>query len=190
MMYYKSVAGTLTSCSIGIENQAGTTGLLVAYNAAYLANLKAIQFSADPEWMIPNHYSGTLLSQSSASLNLDISTEGLEVGEYSMDVVIKSNSLEHSVKTIPVKLTVTNEIIADDNTFALTVYIANGWNMVSIPGDYPTMWGNFVDNWWPGRIHLPVFINGLQGSRYTSITIATPTEAYWYIKVLLDIQYL
>ena len=50
--YYNNLTGSLNGCTVGIENQNGTDGLQVAYNATYLQNNLAIQFSAEPEWLL------------------------------------------------------------------------------------------------------------------------------------------
>ncbi|MEK9138881.1 MAG: hypothetical protein AAB393_17305, partial [Bacteroidota bacterium] len=45
---YNSLTGLLTSSTIGLENQTGTIGLQVVFNAPYLHNDMAIRFTADP----------------------------------------------------------------------------------------------------------------------------------------------
>jgi serine protease AprX len=71
----------------------------------------------------------------------------------------------------------------DTTTFQLAVDIANGWNMVSVPGINPD--GQGVNNWWPdltGNVYR--FISG----GYNIITSTTPTEGYW-IKNIEDETY-
>jgi len=61
-------------------------------------------------------------------------------------------------------------------TFQLSVSVANGWNMVSIPGLHPT--DQNVDTWWQYRdVGANVFKYG--GTGYIGISSATPREGYW-----------
>ncbi len=45
VLQYQSLAGSLDSATVGIENDVGSDGLLYLYNAAGLANNKAVRFS-------------------------------------------------------------------------------------------------------------------------------------------------
>ncbi len=90
MFYYNNLNATLTSATVGIENAAGNDGLQVAYNATYLANNLAVQLAADPEWLTLNNYTGTIYSGNSVNVGLMINTDGLELGDYSMDMEISN----------------------------------------------------------------------------------------------------
>ena len=61
------------------------------------------------------------------------------------------------------------------NTFQLSVSIANGWNMVSVPGINPA--GQGVNNWWIN--HTGTVYKFVPGSGYNGITTTTPGEGYW-----------
>ncbi len=102
--YYNNMAGTLNSSTVGIENMDGSDGLQVASNAAYIENGLAVMFSAEPEWLVANNFSGTIYNGSSYALILDFLTEGLELGNYSMDVVVTSNDPENPQLTVPVTM--------------------------------------------------------------------------------------
>ncbi len=102
--YYNNMAGTLNSCTVGIENSDGTDGLQVAYNAAYVEDGLALMFSAEPEWLIANNLSGTVYNGNSFALVLDFITDGLELGNYSMDVVVTSNDPVTPEWTVPVSM--------------------------------------------------------------------------------------
>jgi len=58
-------------------------------------------------------------------------------------------------------------------TFALTVSIEDGWNMVSVPGLHPT--NQDVTTWWPNLTGNVFTYSG----GYLPVTTATPTEGYW-----------
>jgi len=104
MIYYKDMNATLTSATVGIESPTGTDGLQVAYNAAYVANNLALQFSAEPDWLANNVSSGTLYNGSSVDIELVFSTEDFPTGNYSMDLKVNSNDPVTPVLTIPVTM--------------------------------------------------------------------------------------
>jgi hypothetical protein len=110
LICYKTISGSSTSATVGIENHEGNDGLQVVRNAVYLENNLALQFSADPEWLLLENFEGTVYNGSSIAVVLNFITEGLEMGEYSMDVVINSNDPGNSEITVPVRMTVTNEV--------------------------------------------------------------------------------
>jgi hypothetical protein len=60
-------------------------------------------------------------------------------------------------------------------TFQLSVNIANGWNMVSIPGNHPD--GNTWNNWWPYRDPTANVFRYLGG--YQVADTLYPGEGYW-----------
>ncbi len=102
--YYNNMAATLNSATVGIENMEGSDGLEVAYNSAYVENGLAVMFSAEPEWLVANNFSGTIYNGNSYALVLDFITEGLELGNYSMDVVVTSNDPQNPQLVVPVTM--------------------------------------------------------------------------------------
>jgi hypothetical protein len=106
LVYYKTISGSSNSCTVGIENQAGNDGLQVAYNAAYLANNLALQFSAEPDWLEPNVTAGRIYNGNSVAVQLTLNSDGLEFGQYSMDFIIHSNDPVNSSVTIPIVMLV------------------------------------------------------------------------------------
>jgi hypothetical protein len=110
MFYYNNLNATLTSATVGIENGAGNDGLQIAYDAAYLANSLAVQIAADPEWLTLNNYSGTIYSGNSINVGLLINTDGIDLGDYSMDMEITTNDPVHPLMVVPITMTVSSEI--------------------------------------------------------------------------------
>jgi len=108
--YYENMAASLTSSTVGIENYNGTDGLQIANNAAYIENQLAVMIAADPEWLTLNQYAGRLYNGSTAAIILNIVTEDLAIGDYSMDMEITTNDPNNSFVVIPITMTVTNEI--------------------------------------------------------------------------------
>ena len=115
--YYENLAASLTSCTIGIENYNGSDGLQIVNNAAYLENQLAVMIASDPEWLTLNHYAGRLYNGNSAAIVLNIVTEDLELGDYSMDMEIATNDPGNTFVVIPIKMTVTNVIPVELATF-------------------------------------------------------------------------
>ncbi len=116
-IYYNNLVGDLTSNTVGIENFDGSDGLQIANDASYLENNLAIQISAEPEWLFANHFSGTIYNGNSSALVLTMVTDDLELGEYSMDMVVSSNDPNIPQKTIPIRMTVTNEVPVELTSF-------------------------------------------------------------------------
>ena len=110
LVYYKTISGTSTSATVGIENHEGNDGLQVVRNSVYLENELALQFSADPEWLLLESFEGTIYNGNSVAVMMNFITEGLESGEYTMDVIVRSNDPNNSELTVPVRMTVTNQI--------------------------------------------------------------------------------
>ncbi len=105
--YYQTLTGTLNSCTVGIENDLGNDGLQVVRDAAYLKNNHAIEFAAEPDWLAANNISGRIYNGNSAAVVLNFMNDELELGLYSMDMVITSNDPVHPTVTVPVVMFVT-----------------------------------------------------------------------------------
>ncbi|MDO8549312.1 MAG: S8 family serine peptidase, partial [Ignavibacteria bacterium] len=106
LVNYNNMNATLTSATVGIENQGGTIGLQAAYNAAYVHNNLALQFSAEPDWLGATPLSGRLYNGNSVDIDLEFRTEDFPLGDYSMDLVISSNDPVNSTITVPVMMTI------------------------------------------------------------------------------------
>ena len=65
--------------------------------------------------------------------------------------------------------------VVSQTTFQLTVNIANGWNMVSVPGLHPV--NQNVNTWWQFRDPGANVFKYLGG--YQSVTTAAPGIGYW-----------
>ena len=64
---------------------------------------------------------------------------------------------------------------AGGSTFALSVSVTDGWNMVSVPGTNPA--GMAVVDWWSGKDPAAGVFKYAGG--YVAVTTTTPTEGYW-----------
>jgi hypothetical protein len=119
MFYYNNMNATLNSATVGIENQTGTDGLQVAYNANYVQNNLAVQFSAEPEWLITENMQGTVYNGNSIAVLLNFITEGLDSGDYSMDMVITSNDPLHSEIIVPIAMKITSIVPVELSSFTV-----------------------------------------------------------------------
>lgn len=108
LFQYANMQGTLNSATIGIENPAGNTGCLVAYNSNYVKNNLAVQFSAFVEWLSLDKTSGTVAGPGTDQIAATCSASGLSTGVYTADIIISSNDPAEPLKTIPVTFTVAN----------------------------------------------------------------------------------
>ena len=106
LVYYNNMNASLTGATVGIENGDGTIGLQVAYNASYVHNNLALQFSAEPDWLGATPLSGRLYNGNSVDIDLEFRTEDFPIGDYSMDLVISSNDPANSTITVPVTMTI------------------------------------------------------------------------------------
>ncbi|MFH1195219.1 MAG: C25 family cysteine peptidase [bacterium] len=164
MFYYKTLTGTLTNATVGIENSDGTDGLQIVRDAAYLANNLAIQISADPEWLIADIPEGTLYNGSSAAIELEFITTDLIEGQYSMDVVITGNDPAESVITVPVTLTV--------GIMSTECQVNTGWNIISVPLNCTCM---DVDSLYPNAVSDAFLYDGA----YNSAEVLQNGTGYW-----------
>ncbi|MFO7525443.1 MAG: S8 family serine peptidase [Ignavibacteriaceae bacterium] len=117
MFYYESMVGTLNSATVGIENATGTDGLQIAYNASYIANGLAVKIAAEPDWLTISNQSGTIYNDNTLALVVEMNADGLELGLYSMDVVITSNDPLNSEVIVPVVMLVEDEIPVELTSF-------------------------------------------------------------------------
>jgi hypothetical protein len=117
VLYYNTITGSSNSATVGIENHNGTDGLQVAYDATYLQNNLALQFSAEPEWLLVENFEGTIYNGNTVALILNFITDGLELGDYSMDMVINSNDPNNQQIVVPIAMTVSNEVPVELSSF-------------------------------------------------------------------------
>ncbi len=126
--YYNSMSGTLTSSTVGIENNDGSIGLMPAYNTSYVKNEFAVQFSFMPEWLSLNNMEGTIYNGASVEVILEINTEGLSEDLYNMNIQLATNDPDNLNVTIPVNLNV-----GSTGILTSTLNLSEGWNMLSVP---------------------------------------------------------
>lgn len=92
--YYNTMSGTLTSATVGIQNDTRDDGLSVVYNASYIKNGLAVRLRAAPPWLSINPESGTIAPGGSAECDVHFSSDGMPAG-----LSMGSLSLEHNDPT-------------------------------------------------------------------------------------------
>ncbi|MCO6472917.1 MAG: S8 family serine peptidase [Melioribacteraceae bacterium] len=120
-VYYKTMNGTLNSCSVGIENGNGTDGLQVAYNSIYLKNNFALKFHTDPEWLELNNTSGRIYNSNSVLLQLTMFSADYPEGVYSMDVEISSNDPDENPVMVPVQMIIDGSVPVELSNFSADI---------------------------------------------------------------------
>ncbi|MDP4114907.1 MAG: T9SS type A sorting domain-containing protein, partial [Bacteroidota bacterium] len=107
--YYKQMSAVLNECSVGIENADGTIATNVAYNAAYLKDLFAIRFAAEPDWLAATNLAGRVMNGATAKVQLTLNGDAsYPVGNYQMDMIIRTNDPSHDSVVVPVKMVLTS----------------------------------------------------------------------------------
>ncbi|MCK6561954.1 S8 family serine peptidase [bacterium] len=125
LLQYLNMQGTLTSATIGVENAAGTVGLQVVYNAAYVHDNLAIKIEAGCDWLAEDPTSGLLAPGSSQNVTVSVDAAGLAIGTHECNLVINSNDPDEAQVTVPVTLNVSTgnppDISVTPASFAFTV---------------------------------------------------------------------
>ncbi|MBD3219614.1 T9SS type A sorting domain-containing protein, partial [bacterium] len=99
-------------CTVGIENEDASDGLQVVYNSNYLENEMAILVSAGSlvPWLSYEPFAGTIGAGETRDVSVIFNAEGIEPGDYLADMMLHSNDTENPTLTLPVTLTVTDDV--------------------------------------------------------------------------------
>ena len=101
----------ILSCAIGIEDQNGTDGLQVVYHEAYLKDKLAVEIFKPFDWLLMDQMEGDIPAGEADTIDCQfVTTEDLEPGYYSSDIVIHSNDPDDEFYYIGAELTV-NELL-------------------------------------------------------------------------------
>jgi hypothetical protein len=109
---YASFTGgmVLDEATVGIENDDGTDGLEVVFNAAYLHDTLLVRFSSPALWLTVDPLNGLLTEGQSATLTAWYKSADLDTGYYYYEVEIRSNDPDPGDNpfVVPVTLQVTD----------------------------------------------------------------------------------
>ncbi len=109
-----SDAEGLSGATIGIENPTGDDGLQVVYNAAYMHNNLAIDFTA-VKWLWTEPGGGTVEPYSSATVDVHFSAADLGNGDYTGELNITTNDPGNLNIVVPVTMHVQSFTCGDIN---------------------------------------------------------------------------
>lgn len=101
---YQTLVGNYESCTVGIQNGAGTDGLQVAYNQSYLHDNLAVHFYYPFLMVIPP--SGSVPGGGSMDLDIIVYAYGMEQGTYPAMLGIDSNDPVTPHVDVPVTVVV------------------------------------------------------------------------------------
>jgi len=134
LFQYRTVSGDIDTATIGIQNELGDIGLEVVHNSTYVQNELAILFKKEINWLDIDPASGFVVSGETDYVNISVSTEDLDVGDYACDLIITSNDPNSSLITIPVELTVVSQLpdieVSTDSLDFGVVYIGSDSTLV------------------------------------------------------------
>ncbi|MEM6325477.1 MAG: nidogen-like domain-containing protein [Bacteroidota bacterium] len=123
---YETMSGTLTSATVGVENDAGTEGIEVAFNEAYVTSNKAVRIPRTPPSIgfasVPTGIVSVEPGDSEA-LPVSFDSARLPTGTYTADLVLASNDPSTPSLTVPLTLIVNGE------TATATIEGTPGWRL-------------------------------------------------------------
>jgi len=164
IVYQYQTVALGTSCTVGIENAAGTDGLQVVFNASYLRNGLAIRFTYTHPWLVVSPLSGTIPASGNAGLRVLFDATDLTDGIYTGTITVNSNDPDEGSLNVPVTLTIGGPPDAVDD---LTVYpVGTGvqlrWSAVSGAVSYNV----YRSDTWPVVIEPASLIGNTSGTSY------------------------
>jgi hypothetical protein len=101
---YLTMAGGLDSATIGIQNAARNDGLTVVFDATYVHDNLAIEFTRIPEWLTVDPASGVTAAGACTDVQVHLDAAGLSDGDHDGIVVVRSNDPFDDRINVPVLL--------------------------------------------------------------------------------------
>ncbi|MBL7032864.1 MAG: hypothetical protein ISR91_01855 [Candidatus Delongbacteria bacterium] len=102
---YKTVTDG-TGCTVGIENQDGSDGLQIVFNAPYLHDELAILIDYTTPWLTVSQLAGTVDPYDYTILDVYLNSAGLAEAVYNGSITVNSNDPDNPTLLIPVTLEV------------------------------------------------------------------------------------
>ena len=128
ILYQYATVALNSSCTVGIENQSGSDGLQVVFNATYLHNNQAILITNDltEPWLTVAPTGGTVPPYGSSQLDVTFDATDLTAGVYTGSITVISNDPDEGSILIPVTLTVGSTTLDPVDDLMMTVSGAVG----------------------------------------------------------------
>ncbi len=104
---YRSMTGTTSAATVGIQDTTRTVGLLVAFNQAYVRDGLAVRIVPLRQWLAVEPSSGFVPAGGRQSVRLRMDAAGLASGEYHGRVRLLTNDPAAADTTVAVSLAVT-----------------------------------------------------------------------------------
>ncbi|MBZ5640818.1 MAG: choice-of-anchor D domain-containing protein [Acidobacteriia bacterium] len=101
---YLSMTGTLNSATIGIQNATRDDGLYAVFDAAYVHDNLAIQFTSIPQWLICSPVNGTVSAGECQDTVCALDCTGLDHGFHDATLDLSSNDPANPLLGVPVRL--------------------------------------------------------------------------------------
>ena len=105
---YQTVPTEADSCTVGIQNSTGTSGLEVVHNAPYLVNQMAIEIRPVPEFFTITPLSGVVPAHSTATLSGLFKSLNLPPGVYYANLAVSHDCAGISPQPVTARLEVKN----------------------------------------------------------------------------------
>jgi hypothetical protein len=132
-LQYNSMLQSLNNATVGIENADGTVGLQMVYNNTYIASNKAVYivspYNPEPpviDWLTIMPSAGSIESPNSTTINFEVSTAELVLGDYLCTVTLSNNDTSNPTITIPFILHVVEHFSAPMPPANLVVSVSGG----------------------------------------------------------------
>jgi len=109
---YHQMDGDINSATIGIQNETGEIGYMVAINNTFVENQFSIDLSPRADWLEISSFSGTLLPNESEEFVIGVNSNGLIEGDYVSEIVFSTNDFENPEVVIPVSLNIESSFCA------------------------------------------------------------------------------
>ena len=112
---YRTMDGYTTSATIGIQNNNGSDGILIAYNDEYVHDNLKLTFKPNSQWLTPINDSNTLYYGEQAIYDVEVDSNQLSSSSEVSYILIESNSNESNI-IVPINVSlIDNTVIGDIN---------------------------------------------------------------------------
>jgi len=119
---YAAMTGVLNSATVGIEDDAGSDGLPVVANAAYVASNKAVRFAPPVSWVTASPAGGSIAPGGDGTVDVSFDASGLAEGTYTADLVLTTNDPANPSAVIPLQLDVAAGLALDVHVMLVGAY--------------------------------------------------------------------
>jgi hypothetical protein len=130
---YKTLTGSTTSSTIGIQGRSGHFGITIAHNQSYLTGSMAIEISPEAPFLFIEPLTGTVPANSVLSLGAEVESHHMPPDLYEAEISVTHNGGGVSPQVIPLQFTVSDRVasyVADSTmsgTFLEGEFPIKGW---------------------------------------------------------------